>query len=428
MIVSLGLLIVIFGLSIGFHISSKANISEESIHELIQKETDEIYDSLVKIRRDFHMYPELSGQELRTSKKVEEYLRSLGLDIKTNIGGYGVVGILRGKKAGKTIAWRAEMDAFADTNQDVVDYNSKIWGVRHICGHDVHTTVGLGIAKVLNSVKDSLNGAVVFIFQPAEENATGAKRMIADGLYKIVKPDEIYALHINPSPVGSVTTKSNELYAYYWHLNINFRGIAKKDTLVTYMKSLLKKCSTVDNRVWDFRNLGDPNIGIASPASIYCNYLAIEDGLDITNNDGDVTIKASLFGTNKNELDLLPGKLINEIQASEFAQKLVAIEYAEKWPTVYNNPVLTEKSSKTIAAVYGQNSYIASFGVVPAFNDDFAYFQQDIPGVYYWLGGSDYEKGIVSMPHTPNFAVDESCIKYGVKYFSSMIYEQLMNK
>ena len=402
--------------------------SPSNIHSLIQKNTARIFDSLVQIRRQLHQYPELSGKEKETAKKIKDYLIDLGLEVKTDIGGYSVVGILRSKNSGKIIAWRADIDAFANTFPDVVDFRSKVEGVRHICGHDVHATIGMGIANVLSSVKDSLNGTIVFIFQPAEENATGAKRMIADGLYKIAKPDEIYALHINPLQVGFVTTKSNELYAYEKVLSINFRGVVKKDTLVNYMKSLLRRCSTVDKRIWDFRNLGDPNIGISSPASIYRNYLAIEDRLDIRDKDDEVTIKASLYGTDKNQLDLLPSKLKEAIQVSEFAQNLAAIDYTEKYPTVYNDPDLTEKSSKAIVSIYGQNSFIPSFGVVPGFNDDFAYFQQDLPGVYFGLGGSNYEKGIVSMPHTPNFAVDEECIAIGVKYFSSMIVERMKNE
>ncbi|UWX55896.1 M20/M25/M40 family metallo-hydrolase [Maribacter litopenaei] len=139
--------------------------------------------------------------------KVASYLESLGLEVKKGIGGYGLVGILDTGRPGKHIAWRADMDAIATNMPDVVEFNSKNDGVRHICGHDVHTTIGLGIADVLTGLKEYLNGTVYFIFQPAEEKFTGAKAMMNDGLFDIIKPDEIYGLHLSPSPLGTILTK-----------------------------------------------------------------------------------------------------------------------------------------------------------------------------------------------------------------------------
>lgn len=177
-------------------------------HVFIQQKTDEIFDSLVSIRRDFHVYPELSGQEERTSKKIEQYLVSLGLEVKTNIGGFGVVGILHGAKKGKKIAWRADIDAMPSNIPDVVNFKSKNEGIRHICGHDVHTTVALGIANVLASQTENLEGTIYFVFQPSEENLKGAQAMIDDGLFDIINPDEMYALHMSPFPAGTIATKS----------------------------------------------------------------------------------------------------------------------------------------------------------------------------------------------------------------------------
>ncbi len=174
--------------------------AQSSIHNSIQARTDVIFDSLVEIRRDFHEYPEVSEKEEMTSKKIEDYLLSLGLEVKTNIGGYGVVGILKGAKEGKRVAWRADIDAISTDFPDVVDFESKIEGVRHICGHDVHTIIGLGIANVLASLKENLEGTVYFVFQPAEEINKGAKRMVANGLFELINPDEIYGLaHVSLS-------------------------------------------------------------------------------------------------------------------------------------------------------------------------------------------------------------------------------------
>lgn len=122
-------------------------------HQLVRTETDEIYNKLVKIRRDFHANPELAGNEVRTEASIKQHLLDLGIEVKTDIYGHGVVGILNSGKAGKKIAWRAEMDALPNDFTDAVEFKSKIKGVQHGCGHDVHLAIGLGIAEILAKTK-----------------------------------------------------------------------------------------------------------------------------------------------------------------------------------------------------------------------------------------------------------------------------------
>ena len=137
---------------------------------------------LSEIRRDFHMHPEVSQHEERTGKKVAEYLKEMGCDeVYENVGGYGVVGVIKGKKPGKVVALRADMDALQIQEMNEVPYKSKNDGVMHACGHDGHATIGLGVAKVLMSIKDQLHGTVKLIFQPAEEGVRGAKSIVDNG-------------------------------------------------------------------------------------------------------------------------------------------------------------------------------------------------------------------------------------------------------
>jgi amidohydrolase len=141
-------------------------------------ETDKVFEKIVKIRRNFHANPELAGKEKQTQETIKQYLLELGLEVKTNIYGYGIVGILKGAKKGKRIAWRADMDALPNDFPDNVDFKSKVKSVQHGCGHDVHMAIALGIAEVLVKHKKHLKGTVYFIFQPQEESFTGAKGMI----------------------------------------------------------------------------------------------------------------------------------------------------------------------------------------------------------------------------------------------------------
>ncbi len=391
----------------------------------IQNKTNEINDDLIDIRRDFHQYPEPSGEEVRTSAKIAEYLTNLGLEVWTDIGGYGVVGILKGKEDGKTIAWRADMDAVRTDLPDPVEFSSTVPGVRHFCGHEVHTTIGLGIANVLTGLRDHLKGTVVFIFQPAEENGLGAKSMIEDDLVEIVNPEEIHALHIFPLPVGVVSTKQHELYAYGCNLSISLQTGDTDADIEEFAVQLLNNLSNVED---DFgENFGDFKNGLWAPATMYKDYLTWDEStLNIQQDDNATKIEAFLAYANKNEIQSVPEKIEILLQETEYADSLLSIETDSVLSNeagdiigVNNDQELTDQSVDIINSLLGV-SFLPQYGQMPGFNDDFAFFQEYIPGVYYLLGG-----GSSAYPHTADFVVDEGCIKVGVKTFSYLIFKQL---
>ena len=400
-------------------------------HVFIQQKTDEIFDSLVSIRRDFHIYPELSGQEERTSKKIEQYLVSLGLEVKTNIGGFGVVGILNGAKKGKKIAWRADIDAMPSNMLDVVDFKSKNEGVRHICGHDVHTTVALGIANVLASQKENIEGTIYFVFQPSEENLKGAEAMIDDGLFNIINPDEIYALHMSPFPAGTIATKSKGLFADYKRLNITIKKTNNSKALIDFTKTQILNLQNIESesKFWNMMNMGDPEIGIAGPNTIYKDYTIINGNINVKEINDKISLSAFLSSSDKKQQDLVIPYLKKQFSNSEYLDELLNIEYVSETPTILNDDTLASETLENLSSIYGNERVIPLTGIVAdGRSDDFALFQQKVPGVYFFLGGSNYETGIISQPHSPGFAVDESCIKTGVQFFSSMIMERLGNK
>ena len=398
-------------------------------HELVKKLSNEIFDSLVKIRRDLHMHPEVSGNEQRTSKFIEQYLLGLGLEVKTNIGGYGVVGILKGNKKGRKIAWRADMDAIKTDFPDKVDFKSENEGVRHICGHDIHTTIGLGIANILANQKEDVEGTVYFIFQPSEENFQGAKAMIDDGLFDMIKPDEIYGIHSVPLPSGVIMTRPNEVYSYSRRISVKFKNEAKSDDLKQLMSTIARGLfrAAPNSKPWEVQNVVDPKIGLGSPETIYRDYLIINEDFHIHEDSDHILFDNNLFETNRTNLDSIPIKIKQQILLSKYKNQLVSVKYIEENPTVLNDSELTAAAIETITAIYGDKSVAPDYGQIPFFNDDFAYFQQQIPGVYFFLGASDFTKGLISMPHSPDFAADEESIKYGVQYFSSLILERVAN-
>jgi metal-dependent amidase/aminoacylase/carboxypeptidase family protein len=185
-----------------------AAAQRNSIAQRIATYADASSAEWVAVRRDLHQHPELSGQEVRTAKVVADRLRKLGLDVRTGVGGHGVVGFLTGARPGPLVAYRADMDAVRSNEADPAPFASEVPGVRHICGHDVHVTIGLALAAALTEVKADLPGRVMFIFQPAEEQATGARAMLSDGLFATAKPAAIFGLHSAPFDAGRVSSKA----------------------------------------------------------------------------------------------------------------------------------------------------------------------------------------------------------------------------
>ena len=191
--------------------------STEQLQAQLDNDLEPLMKKVVEWRHDLHQFPELSNREFKTSKKVENHLRSLGLEVTTWIAHTGVVAILKGGKPGPLVALRADMDglpvtemtglSFASAQTDT--YNGQEVGVMHACGHDAHVAILMGVAEFLTSVRDELAGSVMFIFQPAEEGAPvgeegGAALMLKEGIWKINKPDVIFGLHVTNAPHGII--------------------------------------------------------------------------------------------------------------------------------------------------------------------------------------------------------------------------------
>ena len=395
----------------------------------IKIETDKIFDKLVEIRRGFHENPELASKEKQTQETIKQYLLDLGLQVETNIYGYGIVGILKGGKKGKNIAWRAEMDALPNDLPDKVDFKSKVKGVQHGCGHDVHLAIALGIAEVLSKNKKSLKGTVYFIFQPEEETFIGAKKMVEMGLLSKIKLNEIYALHVTALPVGQIMVKSNELYAYQKRIRIKLKNELsneKVNELTINIRSLLSRTNN-QSKPWEIQHIADPKIGLRNPNTIFKDYLIIDEKFNTYSKNNEFFLEAFLYETNSSNLNEIIPKIKHYLETSNYKDQLISVSFIQENPTVNNDNKLTDIAVKTLDNIYGKDFIVTDFGQVPYFNDDFTYFQQKVPGVYFLLGGSNVEKGIIAMNHAPNFEVDEECIRTGVSSFSNLIFERLKN-
>lgn len=401
-----------------------------SAHQDIKAEADKIFEKLVQVRRDFHKNPELAGNEKQTQEVLKKYLLGLGLQVKTDSYGYGIVGILKGDKKGKRIAWRADMDALPNDFPDKADFKSTIKGVQHGCGHDVHMAIALGIAEVLAKNKKNLHGTVYFIFQPEEETFIGAKSMIEKGLLSQINPDEIYGLHVTALPVGQIMVKTNEMFAYQKRIRIKLKNELSNDETKQLTKKIhdfLSRAST-GSKPWEIQKISDPKVGLENSGTIFKDYLIMDENFSSYTKNGVLFLEAYLYETDSSKLKAIIPKITQVIESDGYKDKLLSVSYIQENPTINNDEKLTNTAIKTLDGIYGKGFVVNDYGQVPFFNDDFAYFQQKTPAVYFFLGGSNIEKGINAINHAPDFEVDEECIRIGVKSFSSLILERLRTR
>ncbi len=384
-----------------------------------------IKSKMISIRRDIHANPELSNREFRTSRMVADYLRELGLDVREKIAGTGVVGILWKGDKYPTVAIRADMDALPIEEMNKVEYRSKVNGVMHACGHDFHTTILLGTAEVLTRFKDILSGNVLFIFQPAEEGAPpgeegGAYLMIKEGLFKILKPSCIFALHVSPDiEIGKIGWTSGYSMANADSFRIEIEGksahgayphqgidaILASSLLITQFQSIPGRFADVNDPV--VVTVGKINGGVRS------NVLAE---------------RVEMEGTIRTLSDRARNMVLEKMNKMLEGMKLsFGIRYkfdvTNQVPSVYNDPDLTEWSVSLLKRILGKENCIELKPQMTA--EDFGFYSKEVPAFLFWLGVRNEEKGFIHGLHTPYFNGDEDAIFVGIRAFINLAIEKL---
>lgn len=395
-------------------------------HNFIAEYSASIYYELVEFRRDLFRHPEASGEEKRTSAQVAKYLTDLGLEVKTNVGGYGVVGILKGGKKGKRIAWRADMDGakFEHSHSDGEEFGDS--DVGHVCGHDVHTTIGVGIANVLSQKREHLAGEVYFLFQPAEENQLGAKAMISDGLFDLIKPDEIYAAHVAPMETGVISTRPGNLFAHARRMKVSFNGTDDREGLTSAVTSIMNSLVHIQSpaKFNQLQNVVDPDIGLSNPNSIYTDYVMFSGNPSSNQRGQNLEFQTEIFVTSLEELTFVEQKIKQMIGNTKYSARFRSVQYFHDREGVNNDSALVQSTTTALRDLYGEEVESINYGQIPYSSEDFGHFQRTVPGVYFFLGASNAKLGINAFPHMPGFEVDETSIKVGVSYFSSLIIDR----
>ncbi|MDH7462258.1 M20 family metallopeptidase [Chitinophagaceae bacterium 26-R-25] len=367
-------------------------------------------DEFIDVRHHLHAHPELSYKEFETSKFVQNKLKSFGIPF-TIMAETGVVGIIEGKNpSSRVIALRADMDALPIQEENEVAYKSTNAGVMHACGHDVHTTILLGAAKILNELKNEWEGTVKLIFQPGEEkNPGGASLMIKAGVLEDPVPQGIFGLHVHPGlEIGKVSFRSGKVMASADELYMTIRskgGHAAAPHLTTDTILVASHLVTSLQQIIS-RNRNPLNPSVLSITSFQGGYTT-----------NVIPSEVKLMGTFRaldeewryKAHDLIR-KLSTELVHSMGAELDLLIDVG--YPNVYNNEALNS------VAVALAEQFLTKEKVeeteVRMGAEDFGYYSQVIPGCFYRLGVMNVEKGITSGVHTPTFNIDESAIEIGM--------------
>ncbi|WP_062234788.1 amidohydrolase [Fictibacillus sp. FJAT-27399] len=385
---------------------------------MLQKTFDHlerIYTEMVGIRRDLHMNPELSFQEIRTSEFIANYLKDIGLEVRTKVGGHGVVGFLKGGKPGKTIALRADFDALPITDEKNVPYKSTVPGVMHACGHDIHTAALLGVANVLSHVKDDIEGNVVFIHQHAEELAPGgAKSMIEDGC--LVGVDAVYGAHVEVNfPIGQVALNDGYVHAASDAFNITIYG---KGGHGAEPHRCIDPLVIGSHLVVNLQNIVSRRVDPLQQALVTVGSFHSGDAHNV------IPDKAYLKGTVRTYDPVV--RLQVEKELTLIAQKTgeqhgaeIEVNYTKGYISLYNHPKETEFIRKLSTEIVGEKN--VTIKLPDMGGEDFAYYVDAVPGTFFWVGGGNPDLDAIYPHHHPKFDVDEKSMIIIGKIFISAV-------
>jgi amidohydrolase len=408
---------------------------------IVNEKAAAINERVVEWRRHLHANPELSNREFETAKFVAQHLRDLGLEVRTEVGLTGVVGILRGSKPGKVVALRADMDALPVTERVDLPFASKVTttylgtetGVMHACGHDTHVAMLMGAAEILVEMRDQLAGTVVFIFQPAEEGAPpgergGAELMVEEGVLDNPKVDVAFGIHINAkTPVGVVRFKPGGALAAVNRLVIKVKGVQTHGSTpwtgvdpITVSAQIILGLQTIISRQTELtKEAAVISIGKIS-GGVRNNIIPEEVEL--------VGTIRTLDRDMQREIHRRIRQTVTNIAEASGATAEVSIEPG--YPVTYNDPELTKLMGPTMQAQLGVDNVVLSRAITGA--EDFSFYAQKVPGLFVFLGGMPptQDPAQAAPHHTPDFYIDEAALPKGVALYANFAldYLQLQNK
>lgn len=398
----------------------------------------DIEPKVIKWRHHLHKNPELSNREFETASYVSKHLESLGLQVQKGVAITGVVAVLDSGKPGPVVALRADMDGLPVLEQNDLPWKSTARGelegkdvpVMHACGHDTHVAMLMGAADILVKMKNKLRGKVKFIFQPAEEGAPrgekgGAELMVEEGVLKNPEVDVIFGLHISAeTDVGKIRYKEGGAMAAVDPFKIVVKG---KQAHGAYPWLSVDPITTAAQIIMSLQTIVSREIKLINEAAVV-TIGSIHGGNRSNIIPSEVEIVGTIRTLNKaareHMYEALPRK-VKGIADSMRATAEITLPLDYYYPITYNDPALTEKMLPTLIKSAGNDNVIYSKPVTGA--EDFSFFQEKVPGLYLWIGGKPLNVPANEAPahHTPEFYVDDSGMKTGVKLLTDLTLDYM---
>lgn len=414
------------------------HISAVQATSSVEQMASEIEPQVIKWRHHLHQNPELSNREFETAKYIAKYLKSLGLQVQTGVAKTGVVAILDSGNPGPVVGLRADIDGLPVLEQNDLPWKSTKRGelegndvpVMHACGHDTHVAMLMGAAKILVNMKSQLKGKVKFIFQPAEEGAPrgehgGAELMIKEGVLKNPNVDVIFGLHISANTdVGKVRYKEGGTMAAVDPFRIVIKG---KQAHGAYPWLSVDPITTAAQMILSLQTIVSREIKLIDEAAVV-TIGSIHGGNRSNIIPSEVEIVGTIRTLNKKArehmYEAMPRK-VKGIADSMRAEAELTLPLDYSYPITYNDLALTKQMLPTLQRSAGATNVIHSKPVTGA--EDFSFFQEKIPGLYLWVGGKPLDVSADDAPahHTPEFYVDDSGMKTGVKLLTDLTLDYM---
>ncbi|HEX8530532.1 MAG TPA: amidohydrolase [Cytophagales bacterium] len=408
----------------------------DRLRAAIDRDADKLEPQMIEWRRHFHQNPELSNREVKTAEKIAAHLKSLGLEVQTGVAKTGVVALLRGDKPGPVVALRADMDALPVTERNSLpfaskakgEYNGQTVGVMHACGHDTHVAMLMGAAQILAGMKKDLKGTVKFIFQPAEEGAPageegGAKVMVQEGVLDKPKVDAIFGIHINSQlEVGKVGYRPGGTMASVNSFTIKVNG---RQTHGAYPWSGVDPIVVSAQMINALQTIVSRQIDITENAAVV-TVGSIHGGVRSNIIPEEVNMEGTIRALSPEDRQQILDKVRRVVtNVAESAGATAEVKFNEGYPVTYNDPDLTKRMVPTLEATAGRENAVLRKAVTGA--EDFSFFQEKVPGVFVFVGGMPKGKKAEDVPahHTPDFFIDESGLKLGMRLYCTMAVDYL---
>lgn len=381
-------------------------------------------DQIISYRRDIHTHPELGYDEHRTSALIADALEAIGIPTIRGVGKTGVVGVIEGKKPGKVIALRADIDALPITETTGLEYASVNQGISHSCGHDMHTAMLLGAAHVLWEIKDQLKGTVKLVFQPAEEsNPTGgAPGMIKDGVLDNPKVDAMVALHVWPQyETGTAAIKPGPMMAASDRIFIDIKGRSSHGSAPEDGVDAIVMASAV---VGALQTIVSRNVGPLDSAVVTIGKISGGDRYNVI--CSDVSLEGTVRNLNPAVRDAMPGRIEQIIAGITSAMGgSYAFRYVNGYPPVVNDKAMADLVLGSMQKVLGTGAMIPERSALGG--EDFSFFCEQLPCAYFWLGcrkpGLSFDQ--IAPIHNGGFCPDEDALPIGVEIMVQSVLDFL---